>query len=43
MKKFRIESATKIYTKRFRTIQEAIEFKDTLCRFQHWNVREVSK
>lgn len=43
MKKFRIESKHKIYTKRFRTMQEAIEFKNTLCKFQNWIIKEVTK
>jgi len=41
MKKFRIESATKIYTKSFHSIEEAIRFKSTLNKYQHWNIREV--
>jgi len=41
MKKYRIESKKGSYTKRFRNIQEAIEFKNSLCKFQHWIIREV--
>ena len=41
MKKYRIESKKGSYTKRFRTMQEAIEFKNTLYKFQHWIIKEV--
>jgi len=41
MKKFRIESKQRIYTKRFRTMAEAVNFKNSLCRFQNWIIKEV--
>jgi len=41
MKKFKIESPHGTHKKRFRSIQDAIAFKKTLCPFQNWVVKII--